>query len=90
MWLGLPKDHFFFNLKVVSLNSILPSQVNQIGVKSLPILLPNLDVISNFDKNVSQPTNRLFTNCLESWLLVFIRNMLMPKLVSGKLRVFSS
>jgi type I restriction enzyme S subunit len=86
-WLDQP----WVTQEIVSLNSNSAQPgINQVGVKSLPILLPNLDVISSFDKNVSQLTHRLFRNCLESRILIFMRDMFIPKLVSGKLRVFSS
>ncbi len=85
-WLDQP----WVTQEIISLNSNSAQPgINQIGVKSLPILLPTSDVILSFDKNVSQLMHRLFTNCLESRYLSTIRDTLLPRLVNGKLSVHS-
>ena len=85
-WLDQP----WVTQEIISLNSNSAQPgINQIGVKSLPILLPTPDVISSFDKKVSQLMHRLFTNCLESRYLSTIRDTLLPRLVNGKLSVHS-
>lgn len=85
-WLDQP----WVTQEIISLNSNSAQPgINQNGVKNLPMLLPTLDVILSFDKNVSQLTYRLFTNCLESRHLSTVRDTLLPKLVDGDLPVNS-
>lgn len=85
-WLDQP----WVTQEIISLNSNSAQPgINQSGVKSLPILIPTLDAILSFEKNVSQLMHRLFTNCLESRDLSIIRDTLLPKLVNGNLPVHS-
>ena len=83
-WLDQP----WVTQEIISLNSNSAQPgINKSGVKSLPFLLPTLDAISNFDKNILHLMNRLFANCLESKFLVALRDTLLPKLVRGELCV---
>lgn len=85
-WLDQP----WVTQEIISLNSNSAQPgINQSGVKSLPILIPTLDAILSFEKNVSQLMHRLFTNCLESRDLSIIRDTLLPELVNGNLPVHS-
>ena len=82
-WLDQP----WVTQRIASLNSNSAQPgINQTGVKGLPILIPTLDLISSFDKNISQLTNRLFANCIESQYLATIRDTLLPKLITGELQ----
>ena len=85
-WLDQP----WVTQEIVSLNSNSAQPgINQIGVKSLSILLPTSDVILSFDKSVYQLMHRLFINCMESKHLSTIRDTLLPRLVNGELSVLS-
>ncbi|MXZ13856.1 MAG: restriction endonuclease subunit S [Candidatus Dadabacteria bacterium] len=86
-WLDQP----WITQEIISLNSNSAQPgINQVGVRSIPFLLPNLDLVSEFDKKIVQLIHRLFTNCLESRQLATMRDTLLPRLVSGELSVNSS
>lgn len=90
MYLFFWLDQSWVTQEIISLNSNSAQPgINQTGVKSLPILLPTLDVILSFDRNISQLMHRLFSNCLESRHLSIIRDTLLPKLVNGELPIHS-
>jgi len=83
-WLDLP----WMTKKIVGLNanSAQPG-INRQGVRSLPILVPNESVIVMFDGSAKHFTDKIFTNALESRTLAILRDTLLPKLISGELRV---
>lgn len=84
-------DQHWVTQEIISLNSNSAQPgINQVGVRSIPFLLPNLDLVSKFDKKIVQLIHRLFTNCLESRRLATTRDTLLPRLVSGELSVNSS
>ncbi len=90
MYLFFWLDQPWVTQEIISLNSNSAQPgISQTGVKSLPILLPTLDVILSFEKNISQLMHRLFSNCLESRHLSIIRDTLLPKLVNGELPIHS-
>ena len=61
--------------------------LNSTQVKSLPILIPKNYLIRKFD-NISQPLiSSLFSNCKKIQSLTKTRDTLLPKLMSGEIRV---
>ena len=83
-WLDLP----WTTEKIIALNtnSAQPG-INKNGVYSLPILFPGDEIIHLFDKSIAPLTNRIFSNSIESRTLANLRDTLLPKLISGELRV---
>lgn len=68
-------------------NSAQPG-INKESVGSLFIIVPNNDAImKNFVKTTEHLFNKLFLNCLESKALSELRDSLLPKLMSGQIRV---
>ncbi|HMJ67035.1 MAG TPA: restriction endonuclease subunit S [Candidatus Binatia bacterium] len=61
--------------------------LNSTAVRELPILLPPASLLETFDERVSPVIRRIFANCNESRTLAALRNALLPKLLSGELRV---
>ena len=61
--------------------------LNQAAVKAMPALVPTGAIISVFDALVRPLVSRILSNALESLTLAQIRDALLPKLISGELRV---
>jgi len=74
------------NIKNLNANSAQPG-INKESVRTLNILVPKKDILNNFNKFVKNIIEKLFLNCLESQMLSQIRDQLLPKLMSGKIRV---
>ena len=53
----------------------------------LPVLLPSVEIQSRYHLIVEPIFERLLSNELESFSLINIRDALLPKLLSGKIRV---
>jgi type I restriction enzyme S subunit len=56
-------------------------------VKSLTTLVPTPDVARAFDTFVEPTISRVLANCNEAQNLAKIRDLLLPKLMSGEIRV---
>lgn len=61
--------------------------LNSTQVRELAVLIPKSDVLKEFDQKVSPLLRRIFANCNESRTLAALRDALLPKLLSGELRV---
>ena len=83
-WLG----QNWMTHKIITLNSNTAQPgINQKGVRGLPILMPTDDMLSAFDDIASDITGRIFAACHESRSLAAMRDALLPKLLSGEVRV---
>jgi len=81
-------DQNWMTQEIISLNSNSAQPgINQVGVYSLPILKANERVINVYDRLVEPLMKRLFSNCIQSRTLAALRDTLLPKLISGELRV---
>jgi type I restriction enzyme S subunit len=61
--------------------------LNSTQVKSLTILVPSPAIIAAFEATVGPLVSRVLTSCNESRTLTTLRDVLLPKLISGELRV---
>jgi type I restriction enzyme S subunit len=61
--------------------------INKSDFENLPFIAPSSDVLELFDRIVSAIDCRIKTNECESNNLAAIRDALLPKLISGELRV---
>ena len=61
--------------------------LNQPSVYSLPILRPPQEVVQAFDSSIAPLTHTIFSNELASRTLGQVRDALLPKLLSGEIRV---
>jgi type I restriction enzyme S subunit len=84
-------DQLWMTHEIISLNSNSAQPgINQPGVRGLPALIADDEVIDTFDRLTAQLTTRLFTNCRESSALAALRDALLPQLISGELRTTRS
>jgi type I restriction enzyme S subunit len=83
-WLDLPE----MTSEIVSLNSNSAQPgINQVGARQLPLLRPANHVVQAFDRVIAPMTDALFQGCRESCTLAALRDTLLPKLISGELRI---
>lgn len=81
-------DQAWMTSEIVSRNSSSAQPgINQGAVRSLPVLKPPAEVIAAFDRLARPLTELLFANCLESGTLGTLRDTMLPRLISGELRV---
>jgi len=74
------------NIKNLNANSAQPG-INKESVGTLKTLVPNKQTLNLFEKTMKSVIEKIFLNCLKSRNLSKIRNSLLPKLMSGKIRV---
>ena len=74
------------DIRNLNTNSAQPG-INKEGVKSLRILVPQRETSDEFERRIKPLIVAIFKNCLESQILSHICDALLPKLVSGKIRV---
>lgn len=72
-------------IKNLNTNSAQPG-INKTAVKTLKILIPDTETMKNFEL-LFPLIKRLFKNSLENRQLSNVRDILLPKLMSGKIRV---
>jgi type I restriction enzyme S subunit len=70
----------------MSLTSAQPG-LNQQSLKTVPILIPEKQVAQRFDKTIEPFIALIFMNAKEAHILEQIRDVLLPKLLSGEIRV---
>lgn len=86
LYFWLSSDSSMDEMRVRGTGVAIPG-LNSTAVRELTILNPPTEVLQAFDKLVSPLTKRIFTNSNESRTLAALRDALLPKLVSGELRV---
>ncbi|MDU2672800.1 MAG: restriction endonuclease subunit S [Clostridium sp.] len=86
LYFWLDQDYMTQNIINLNANSAQPG-INQIQVKSLNILVPTKEIIEKFELTVNSLLDKLFANCKENTKLANIRDTLLPKLMSGEIRV---
>lgn len=81
-------DQDWMTQKIVNLNanSAQPG-INKVQVKSLKLLVPRENVVSSFDEIAKSLLKKLFANSKENIKLKDIRDIILPKLMSGEIRV---
>lgn len=74
--------------EIINLNSNAAQPgINQEAIKSLKILVPDDDVLNTFDIFIEGVLSKIYENVRENNFLSLIRDSLLPRLMSGKLRV---
>jgi len=76
-----------FDYKSLGSTSSIATAVNSKSIKELPLLLPTVVVLNQFRDTVSPLFERIKINCFEIQSLEKIRNLLLPKLMTGQIRV---
>lgn len=81
-------DQGFMTENIINLNanSAQPG-INRTGISSLPILIPDRILLNEFEQSILPLLRKLFNNCKESLMLSQIRDLLLPKLMSGEVEI---
>ena len=61
--------------------------INQTDVKELKLLVPDKHVLMRFDEITSPLINTIFSNSKQAQTLTQLRDTLLPRLISGQLRL---
>lgn len=74
--------------KIIS-NGVKAAQpgLNQSGVNGLPVLIPPAEDIAIFDNAVRPIMGRLFASSIENRNLTALRDIVLPRLISGKIKL---
>lgn len=86
LYLWLDQDYMTQNLINLNANSAQPG-INQTQVRTLKILVPNKITLDKFDNIIMFLLKKIFANCNVNNKLVLLRDTLLPKLMSGEIRV---
>jgi len=62
--------------------------ITQTSIKNYTILLPNVDVLNAFENSISGLFKKIAANDRENESLIMIRDSLLPRLMSGKIRIY--
>jgi type I restriction enzyme S subunit len=92
---ALPQTYLFFWLSSASAMEEMRTRgtgvaipgLNSTAVRELAVLKPSVPVLDAFENNVSPIVQRILCNCKESRTLAVLRDTLLPKLISGELRL---
>lgn len=84
-------NYLFLLLKRTRVSHIVTGavqlKINQGNLNSLEILIPRRDIVESFELNTQGLMNKIFSNNKEIQSLTQLRDTLLPKLMSGELRV---
>lgn len=86
LYFWLDQDYMTQNIINLNANSAQPG-INQVQVKSLKILIPDKSIVDKFDITTLSLLKNIFSNCNTNNKLTKIRDTLLPKLMSGEIRV---
>lgn len=86
LYFWLDQDCMTKDIINLNANSAQPG-INQVQVKSLKILIPDKSIINKFDIIILSLLKRIFLNCNINNELTQLRDTLLPKLMSGEIRV---
>lgn len=86
LYFWLDQEYMTQNIINLNANSAQPG-INQTQVRSLSILIPSKEVICKFDEVIDSLLHRLFSNCKENNKIINLRDTLLPKLMSGEIRL---
>ncbi len=86
LFFSLSSNHLMEEMRIKGTGVAIPS-LNSTQVKSLTTLIPLREATRAFDAIVEPWIARLLASCNESRTLAALRDTLLPKLISGELRV---
>jgi type I restriction enzyme S subunit len=86
LYFWLSSDFVMEEMRIKGTGVAIPG-LNSTQVKSLTTLLPSPQVAAAFDRFANPAVGRILANCSESRLLARTRDLLLPKLMSGEIRV---
>lgn len=77
----------FFNYESLGSTSSIATAVNSKMIKQIPFIVPETELLILFEKMVSPIMNRVVSATRENFALTELRDTLLPKLISGELRI---
>ena len=81
-------DQSWVTKEIINLNSNSAQPgINQPAVRSLEILIPDRKISTLFDKSIEPLIHKIFLNCQENNILSKMRDVLLPKLMSGEILI---
>lgn len=87
----ISKYFLFYLLKRQNLKSLISGSavpgINRNIIYPNRIVLPLTDIINNFDKVISSIFLKIYKNKLENQKLISLRDLILPKLMSGEIKV---
>ena len=86
LFFSLSSDVSMEEMRVKGTGVAVPG-LNSTQVKSLTVLVPPPEITAAFEATAGPLVSRLLSNCNESRTLTTLRDVLLPKLISGELRV---
>lgn len=88
---GISDEHLYLVLKNTNIRPFVTGavqpKVNQMNLKAIPFILPFKEVPASFGKLIGPVFAQIRKNSEESIALANVRDALLPKLISGELRV---
>jgi type I restriction enzyme S subunit len=85
LYFWLSSDLVFAEMRIKGTGVAIPG-LNSTAVRSLPVLVPPRPVVNAFTRQAAPVITRLIANSRESRTLATLRDTLLPKLLSGKIR----
>ncbi|SCJ97215.1 EcoKI restriction-modification system protein HsdS [uncultured Clostridium sp.] len=76
-----------FKYEMLGSTSSIATAINSKIVKTIPIIIPEEDIMKNFKKIIGVLFKQIKENSLEIESLIDLRDSLLPKLMSGEIRV---
>nr|QNO49288.1 hypothetical protein ANJBEOKM_00028 [Methanosarcinales archaeon ANME-2c ERB4] len=64
-----------------------PLSDTELRFKDLGIVIPSIELVDAFQKDIKPFDDKIIANCIQIHTLEKMRDMLLPKLMSGELRV---
>ncbi|TVQ41815.1 MAG: restriction endonuclease subunit S [Gloeocapsa sp. DLM2.Bin57] len=77
----------FFDYSLLGNTSSIAQAINSKIIKKIPILIPSNNLIHFFTSKVNTIFTKINTNQRESKKIAYLRDTLLPKLISGEIRI---
>ena len=78
-------DQHWMTMEIMALNSNSAQPgINKTGVRNLPILVPSIYMLIEYNKQVDCFIKQIFNNCKQSLILANQRDRILPRVLAGK------
>lgn len=90
--IDISSEYLYLYLKIFDYNQLgstssIAEAINSKIIKAMPILIPNCELMNKFTNQVANIFSKIKNNQRESYTLATLRDTLLPKLMSGEIRV---
>ena len=86
LYFQVGSERVFHHLAVRGGKAAIPG-INQTEVRSVDFLIPSSEIVRQFNKLTSPKIDKILENAVVSQTLTKLRDTLLPKLISGELRI---